>query len=72
MRSLAFCVKFPGRFSVLSFQSLRYSRKSFRNWNLKSENNERIRMKGNGNLTNLSFFRDHFQMFVESSCFNFL
>ena len=31
MRPLAFCVKFPGPFSVLSFQSLRYSRKSIRN-----------------------------------------
>lgn len=39
MRALAFWVKFPGRFSVLSFQSLRYSRNSIRNWNLKSEKN---------------------------------
>ena len=51
MRPLAFCVKFPGR--ILSFQSFRYSRKSIRNWNLKSEKNERIRMKGHRNLTAL-------------------
>ena len=34
MRPLAFWVKFPGLLSVLSFHSLRYSKKSIRNWNL--------------------------------------
>lgn len=34
IRFLAFWVKFPGLVSVLSFHSLRYSRKLMRNWNL--------------------------------------
>ena len=34
MRALAFWLKFPGLFSVLSFQLLRYSRNSIKNWNL--------------------------------------
>ena len=34
MRARAFWLKFPGLFSALSFHSLRYSKKSTRNWNL--------------------------------------
>ena len=34
MRALAFWLKFPGLFSVLSFQLLRYSRNSIKNCNL--------------------------------------
>lgn len=34
MRARAFWLKFPGLLSVLSFHSLRYSKKSIRNWNL--------------------------------------